>query len=141
MTDIVRHVASVTNATALRIVHAAITAAEDAGVPAAIAVVDAAGHLSAFARMDGCVVQAIQVSQDKAYTAAGFGMATNQWHEVMQQDAPLAQGAPAGMDRLITFGGGVPINVDGQVVGGIGVSGGHWSQDHQIAQAGLQAIG
>ncbi len=49
-------------------------------------------------------------------------------------------GAPAGIDRLVVFGGGYPIKVGGAVVGGIGVSGGHYSQDMEVAQAGLSAV-
>ena len=49
-------------------------------------------------------------------------------------------GAPAGVDRLIVFGGGYPILIDNAVVGGIGVSGGHWSQDMDVAEAALAAI-
>ncbi|MCW2916047.1 MAG: cobalamin adenosyltransferase [Actinomycetia bacterium] len=82
----------------------------------------------------------IQVAQDKAYTAAGFGMPTDQWHEFIKSDPPLTIGAPTGIDRLITFGGGLPIVVDGHLIGGIGVCGGHWSDDMKIAQAGLTAL-
>ena len=52
----------------------------------------------------------------------------------------LAMGAAAGIDRLIVFGGGYPIKVGEAVVGGIGVSGGHYSQDMEVAQAGLSAL-
>ncbi len=139
MNTAVRHVASITNALARTIIETAVAAAEAAGQHSAITVVDATGHPSAFARMDGAPVQAIQISQDKAYTAAGFGMPTGQWHELMKNYDPLASGAAA-MDRLVPFGGGLPIIIDGEVVGGIGVSGGHWSDDSKIAEAGLSAI-
>jgi uncharacterized protein GlcG (DUF336 family) len=49
-------------------------------------------------------------------------------------------GAAPGIDRLVVFGGGYPIKVGGSVVGGIGVSGGHYSQDMDVAQAGLSAV-
>ncbi len=55
-------------------------------------------------------------------------------------DAPLAMGAPAGIDRLVVFGGGYPIKIGDAIVGAIGVSGGHYSQDMEIAQAGLAAV-
>ncbi|MFI7133651.1 heme-binding protein [Nonomuraea sp. NPDC050153] len=61
---------------------------------AEMTVVDAAGHLADFARMDGGPVMAIQVATDKAYTAAGFGMSTQAWYEFIKDDAPLAMGAP-----------------------------------------------
>lgn len=136
----VRHVPTITNQTARALVEAAIAAAEQTEQRFSVAVVDAAGHLNAFARMDGAPVITIQVATDKAYTAAGFGMATHAWHDFIKDDAPLATGAPAQIDRLITFGGGLPITVDGQVIGGVGVSGGHWSDDMKIAEAGLAAV-
>ncbi|MGR6917673.1 GlcG/HbpS family heme-binding protein [[Actinomadura] parvosata] len=131
---------SISHAAAQAVVEAAVRAARDTPVAYAVAVVDAGGHLTAFARMDGAPVMAIQVAQDKAYTAAGFGMSTERWHEFIKDDAPLALGAPAGVERLVAFGGGVPIVVDGHVVGGVGVCGGHWSDDVKIAEAGLAAL-
>ena len=74
-----------------------------------IAVVDAAGVLKALERMDGAPLLSIQVAQDKAYTAVGFGMPTHTWHDFIKDDPPLADGATAGIDRLVIFGGGFPI--------------------------------
>jgi len=80
------------------------------------------------------------VAQDKAYTAVGFGMPTHGWHDFIKDDAPLADGAPTGIARLVIFGGGYPITVDDAVVGAIGVSGGHYTQDQDVAEAGLAAL-
>ena len=125
--------------------HQAIAAAEakatDIGAPMDIAIVDDSGVLKAFSRMDGAPLLSIQIAQDKAYTAAGFGMPTHGWHEFIKDDAPLAAGAPSGIDRLVIFGGGYPIKLDGQLVGAIGVSGGHYTQDQEVAEAGLRARG
>src|SRR3954454_22113541 len=125
--------------------HQAIAAAEakasEMGTPMVIAVVDDGGVLKAFSRMDGAALLSVQVAQDKAYTAVGFGMPTHGWHDFIKDDPPLADGAPTGIDRLVIFGGGYPITVDGQVVGAIGVSGGHYSEDQQVAEAGLQGSG
>jgi uncharacterized protein GlcG (DUF336 family) len=140
MSTTVNQVPNISATAAIEVMHAAVTAATKIGVPSAVAVVDSAGHLIAFTRMDGAAPQAIQIAQDKAYTAAGFGLATGEWHEMMNNDAPLAAGAPSGIARLVAFGGGLPIVVDGAVIGAIGVSGGHWSQDHAVAEAGLIAI-
>lgn len=140
MTDVVRQVAHISSTAARQVVEAAVAAAEAAGQPAAIAVADAGGNLIAFTRMDGAALQATQIAQDKAYTAAGFGMPSAQWHEFLQQDAPLAMGAPTGIDRFVPFGGGLPLVVEERVVGGIGVSGGHWSADEQIARAGADRL-
>ncbi|WP_031470861.1 GlcG/HbpS family heme-binding protein [Sciscionella sediminilitoris] len=141
MTEIVRQVPSISSAAAQDVVAAAIGAAQGSGQASAVAVVDAGGNLLAFRRMDGAALQSTQIAQDKAYTAAGFGMPSAQWHEFMQQDAPLAMGAPDGIERFVPFGGGLPLTLDGQVIGGIGVSGGHWSADEQIATAGANALG
>jgi len=124
--------------------HAVIDAAErkaaEMGHPFVIAVVDESGVLKAFSRMDGAALLSVQVAQDKAYTSVGFGMATDAWHDFVKGDPPLAMGAAPGIDRLILFGGGYPIKIGDAVVGGIGVSGGHYSQDMEVAQAGLTAV-
>jgi uncharacterized protein GlcG (DUF336 family) len=124
--------------------HQAIAAAEakaaEIGTPMVIAVVDDGGVLKAFSRMDGAALLSAQVAQDKAYTAVGFSMPTHGWHDFIKDDPPLADGAPTGIDRLVIFGGGYPIQVDGAVVGAIGVSGGHYSQDQDVAEAGLAAL-
>jgi uncharacterized protein GlcG (DUF336 family) len=124
--------------------HAMIDAAErkaaEMGHPFVIAVVDDSGVLKAFSRMDGAALLSVQIAQDKAYTAAGFGLSTDGWHEFVKDDPPLALGAAAGIDRLIVFGGGFPITIDGKIVGAIGVSGGHYTQDMDVAKAGLAVI-
>ena len=76
----------------------------------------------------------------ETYTAIGFGLSTDQWYAFIKDDAPLAAGAPSGIARLIVFGGGYPITKDGQIIGGIGVSGGHYTQDMEVAQAGLAVL-
>ncbi len=130
---------SITSDLAHRIIAAAEAKANEMGHPFVIAVVDESGVLKAFSRMDGAALLSVQVAHDKAYTAIGFGMPTDGWHDFIKDDPPLALGAPTGIDRLVIFGGGYPISLDGQVVGGIGVSGGHYSQDMDVAQAGLAA--
>ena len=67
-------------------------------------------------------------------------MPTHAWHDFIKDDPPLAAGAPTGIDRLVIFGGGFPISVDGNVVGGIGVSGGHYSEDSDVAEAALRGV-
>ena len=124
-----------------RVIAAAEAKATEIGVPMCIAVHDAGGNLKAFSRMDGAALLSTQVSQDKAYTAVGFGMATHDWHDFIKDDAPLAAGATTGIARLVIFGGGYPLKVDDAVVGAIGVSGGHYSQDQEVAEAGLTALG
>jgi uncharacterized protein GlcG (DUF336 family) len=131
---------SVSTELARAMIEAAERRAAEMGHPFVIAVVDDSGVLKAFSRMDGAPLLSVQVAQDKAYTAVGFGMATDAWHDFIKDDPPLAMGAAPGIDRLVVFGGGYPITVAGTVVGGIGVSGGHYTQDMEVAQAGLSAL-
>jgi uncharacterized protein GlcG (DUF336 family) len=132
---------SISTEAAHEMIAAAEAKASEIGTPMVIAVVDDGGVLKAFSRMDGAALLSVQVAQDKAYTAVGFSMPTHGWHDFIKDDAPLADGAPTGIDRLVIFGGGYPITVDGQLVGGVGVSGGHYSQDQEVAEAGLTALG
>jgi uncharacterized protein GlcG (DUF336 family) len=131
---------NVSAAAARRIIDAAEAKATEIGVPMVIAVCDTGGVLKAYSRMDGAALLAVQVAQDKAYSAVGFGMPTHAWHDFIKDDPPLAAGAPSGVDRLVIFGGGYPIQQDGVVVGAIGASGGHYSQDMEVAEAGLAGL-
>jgi uncharacterized protein GlcG (DUF336 family) len=131
---------NISSAAARRLIEAGEARAAELGVPSVIAVCDTAGVLKAYTRMDGAALMCVQVAQDKAYTAVGFGLPSHEWHNFIKDDAPLSAGAPAGVDRLIVFGGGYPVVIDEVVVGGLGVSGGHWSQDMDVAEAALAAI-
>jgi len=133
--------ASVSTESAHRMIAAAEAKAREIGVPMVIAVCDESGVLKAFSRMDGAALLSVQVAQDKAYTAVGFGLPTEGWHDFIRDDPPLAAGAVGGIDRLVIFGGGYPIRASDRVVGGIGVSGGHYTQDMEVAKAGVDAAG
>ncbi len=131
--------ASITAQAAQRMIAAAELKAIEMGKPMVIAVVDGDGNLKAFTRMDGAPLLSVQIAQDKAYTSVSFGMATHDWFEFVKNDAPLLHGIIK-TDRLIVFGGGYPITTDAGIVGGIGVSGGHYTDDMEVAQAGLAAL-
>jgi uncharacterized protein GlcG (DUF336 family) len=122
------------------VVDAAVAEARRLGITVSIAVVDESGVLKAFVRMDGAPIPAVQLSQDKAYTAAGFAMATDAWPPRLEADRAFAIGGPAGVDRLIVFGGGCPLTVNEVVVGGVGVSGAHETEDVAVARAALAAF-
>lgn len=124
-----------------RIIAAAIARAQEIGHGFTIAVVDESGVLKSYSRMDGAPLVSVQLAQDKAYTAVGFGLPSHGWYDFIKDDGPLAAGAPSAIDRLVIFGGGFPIMVNGEMVGGVGVSGGHYTQDMDVAQAGLTALG
>jgi len=131
---------TITTELAHRMIAAAEQKAQEMGHPFVIAIVDESGVLKAFSRMDNAALFSVQIAQDKAYTAIGFGMSTDAWHDFIKNDPPLAAGAVGGIDRLVVFGGGYPITIDGHIVGGIGVSGGHYTQDMEVAKAGLAAL-
>jgi len=115
---------------------AAVAKGVEMGKAFAVAITDEAGHLKAFTRMDGSPLLASEIAINKAKTAIGFGFPTHGWYDFIKDDGPLALGAPHIRD-LVIYGGGYPIVVDGAQVGAIGVSGGHYSEDMQVAEAGL----
>ena len=131
--------ASITAEAAVDAIRAAEKKAAEIGVPMCIAVCDESGVLKAFKRMDGAALLSVDIAQDKAYTAVSFGIPTHGWFDFIKDDPPLLHGIVK-TPRLIVFGGGYPIQIDGAVVGAIGVSGGHYEQDMQVAQAGLAAL-
>src|SRR3954453_13224218 len=103
---------SISTEAAARLIAAGEARAAELGKPFVIAVVDDGGVLKAFSRMDGAPLLSVQVAQDKAYTAVGFGLPTHGWHDFIKDDPPLADGAPSGIDRLVVFGGGYPLLAD-----------------------------
>ena len=131
---------SITLESARNMVTAAAGKAQEIGVPMAIAVVDPDGTLKAFARMDGAALLAVRVAQQKAWTAISFNAPTHGLWEFIKDDPPLLASLPHQED-MILFGGGYPITVEGHLIGGVGVSGGHYSQDQQCAEAALASVG
>ena len=131
---------SIASQSAAALISAGESAARDLGVPMVIAIVDESGVLKAMSRMDGAALLSVGLAQDKAYTAVSFGIATHEWFEFVKNDPPLLHGIIK-TPRLVVFGGGYPIKIDGQVVGGIGVSGGHYEQDMKVASVALAALG
>ncbi|OHC83558.1 MAG: DNA polymerase III subunit delta' [Rhodospirillales bacterium RIFCSPLOWO2_12_FULL_67_15] len=109
-------------------------------VPMCIAVTDESGNLIAFERMDGAKVLSVQLSQDKAFTAA---ISRRPTHDYNARAVPGnlvfgIQSAHGG--RFSTVGGGVPVEVAGATVGGIGCSSGTPEQDRACAEAGVRAF-
>jgi uncharacterized protein GlcG (DUF336 family) len=125
---------------ASRLMVGAVAKARDMGVPMSISICDSAGNMVLFQRMDRASLLSVGIAQDKAYTSAATGMPTHGLHDFIKDDPPLAAGI-VHTPRLVVFGGGYPVMIDGTLVGAIGVSGGHYSQDMQVAQAALAAAG
>ncbi len=120
---------------ALKLLNAAIAKSRDMKVPECIAIVDAGGHLLAFARMDGAFSLSFDTALTKAMTAASYGIPTGD--------------IPAGVDiklaiatqgKRVNRPGGLPIIVDGHLLGGIGIGSGTGEEDRQVANAALGAF-
>jgi glc operon protein GlcG len=104
--------------------------------PVAIAILDSTGHMVALQKMDNVQYASIKIAEGKAQTAIDFRRSSKALEDVVA-------GGGVGL-RVLTFGnvlvqGGVPIVVDGKIIGSIGVSGVTSQQDEQIAMAGAAA--
>jgi uncharacterized protein GlcG (DUF336 family) len=89
--------------------------------------------------MDGSPLVAIEVSSDKAYTCAAQGISTEVLAGVIEKDPPLTVSVPAS-PRITPVPGGFPITVEGELVGGLGVSGGYYTDDVKVGEAAIEAI-
>ena len=133
-----------TTAGAKSMLLAAIAKAEDFGISATIAIVDAGGHLLVLERMDGGRFHTVHSSTTKAVSAASNKRpTTTRGAQGQELDTLHAIGLSlaAGTERWTAMEGGFPIIVDGECLGGIGVSGGDWQQDEDIAKAAVEALG
>jgi uncharacterized protein GlcG (DUF336 family) len=132
--------ASIDAETAQLAISGAQSKAKQLGHAMSIAVCDADGITKATLRMDGAGAMTMQIAEDKAFTSISLGMATHAVWDFIKNDPPLLHGFPSN-PRVIVFGGGYPIIEDGKIIGAIGISGGHYSDDMEVARAGLAAIG
>ncbi len=137
----IRQTPKLTHKGSRAIVEAAEAKARQIGVPQCIAVVDEGGHLLAFSRMDGGKISSVRVALTKAVSAATRRSPTGPMPSAQDASVLLSIGLPLATGGSITpIRGGLPIVVDGQVVGGIGVSSGTEEQDVECAEAGLAAL-
>lgn len=121
-------------------VTAAVGHGHGLGKAVVAAVVDASGDLVVLMRGDGAFKASISIAQDKAYTAAVFGLATEALSSALSGNRVLQDGI-ARRSGVVLFGGGLPLLEGGVVIGGIGVSGGSEDDDRACARAGLTALG
>ena len=110
------------------------------GVDMDIAVVDDGGHLLAFIRMDGARLTSIDVSINKAFTAACARRATHEYAAIAGAGGPAFGMNTSNQGRFMIVGGGLPIFFRGAIVGGVGCSSGSAEQDREIAQAGIDRL-
>jgi len=123
--------------TARKVAAVAVAEGKKNGWAVAVAIVDPGGELVFFERIDNTQVGSVKVSQEKARTAARFKRPTKAFEDA------LAGGRQAilGLPDVVPLEGGIPLIVDGKIVGAIGVSGATSQQDGICAQAGADTLG
>lgn len=125
---------------AYRVIMAARQKAQEIGVQMNIAVVDAGGNLTAFARMDNAWLGSIDIAQSKAFSARAFDMPTKDLGAESQSGKSLFGINASNQGKIIIFAGGIPLRQNGKVVGAIGVSGSSVEHDQEVAEAGAAAL-
>ncbi len=133
-----------TNAGAKEMMAAAIAKSEEIGIAATVAIVDAGGHMILLERMDGGRFHTVHSSTTKAVTSASNKRpTTTRGAQGQDLDTLHAIGLSlaAGANHWTAMEGGFPIFFEGECLGGIGVSGGDWEQDQDIAKAAVDAVG
>jgi uncharacterized protein GlcG (DUF336 family) len=131
---------TITLADARTIIAAAEKRAEEIGQPENIAVVDDGGNLVAHVRMDGAWRGSVDISINKAWTARAFDIETKALAEQSQPGEPFYGINASNGGRVMIFAGGIPLQRNGRIIGGIGVSGGDGEQDQTVAEAGASAL-
>jgi uncharacterized protein GlcG (DUF336 family) len=118
-----------------RVIAAGEAKAKEIGQPMNIAVVDAGTNLKAFTRMDGAWLGSIDIAINKAFTAKAFDISTKELGQNSQPGDQFFGINTSNHNRVMIFAGGVPLTVDGKIVGAVGVSGGSGEQDQAVAEA------
>jgi uncharacterized protein GlcG (DUF336 family) len=138
MADLVKKY-SISAELAQKMVDEAVAKATELGVAENVAILDDGGNLKAFRRMDGAPILCIEIAQNKAYTAL-FGVPTQDFFDFIQGDPALLAGLPT-LARVAAYGGGFPIQVEGDIVGAIGLSGAPTVRnDEDCARAALALL-
>ena len=114
--------------------------AREIGVDMDIAVVDDGGHLLAFVRMDGARLTSIDVSINKAFTAACARRGTHEYAAIAGAGGPAFGMHVSNQGRFMIVGGGLPIFCNRMIAGGVGCSSGSPEQDREVAQAGIDRL-
>jgi uncharacterized protein GlcG (DUF336 family) len=138
MADLVKKY-SISDELAQRMVDEAVAKATELGVAENVAILDDGGNLKAFRRMDGAPILSTEIAQNKAYTAL-FGVPTQDFFDFIQGDPAMLAGIPT-LARVAAYGGGFPIQVNGDIIGAIGLSGAPTVQnDEECARAALALV-
>jgi glc operon protein GlcG len=133
-----------TSAGAKKMMASAIAAAEKDGIAISVAIVDAGGHVLLVERMDGgrfhtvhsATVKAVCAASNKRPTSARGAQA-----QALDTVHALGLALAAGTERWTAMEGGAPVIVEGECIGGVGVSGGNFEFDEKVAKAAVESIG
>lgn len=131
-----QHKAVLSQSEVSQIIQAARNEAQQQGWAVAIAVVDDGGHPLALERLDGCAPIGAYIATEKARSAAIGRRETKGYEDMVNGGRTAFVSAPL----LTSLEGGVPVLVDGQVIGAVGVSGVKAEQDAQVAKAGIAVL-
>jgi uncharacterized protein GlcG (DUF336 family) len=123
---------------AKKVIAGAETEAKKNGWNMVIAVLDSGGHLVMLQRLDGAQLGSIDVAKEKAYSAVLYRRPTKMFQDLVGQGGPNLRLLK--LSGASVLEGGIPLIVDGKLIGAVGVSGGTSEQDAQIAQAGAAAL-
>jgi len=133
-----------THAGAKKIVETAVAKARQAGIAISVAVADSGGHLVALERMDGGRFHSLHSATTKAVCAASNKRPTSSHGaqgQALDRAHALGLALAAGPERWTAMEGGCPVIVEGECIGGVGVSGGDWATDERIARESVESIG
>lgn len=120
------------------LIEAAENRAEELNLRMVITIANPEGNLVAQHRMDDAWLASVNISRNKAYTAAALQMPTHELAEATQPGESLWGLQTTDDNRIVVFGGGYPLTDDGDIVGTIGVSGGEVKEDMEVASAGVE---
>ena len=120
------------------LIEGAVAKAREIGVAMCIAVTDESGHLLRFERMNGGKISSISIAMDKAATGAIARHGTHVYNQLCVPGSPTFGIHVTNNGHFSIIGGGLPVFVDGEIVGGIGVSSGTAEQDLVCAEAAIQ---
>jgi len=128
---------------AQKVLATALRLAEQMKIRASVAVAGRTGDLKAFARMDGASMLSGETARRKVHTVAMTGMSTQEFGSILKSEMgeePELFHGMIGIDGITAIAGGVPIRLNGQLIGAVAVSGGTSAQDQEIAEASAEAI-
>lgn len=114
--------------------------ANNLGVAMVISIVDEGGNLIAVHRMDDAWIASIDIAQNKAWTSVALKMPTSNLEEATVPNAELYGLNTTNNGRIVVFGGGIPLEKDGKVIGAVGVSGSTVEHDVKVAQAAVDVF-